>query len=64
MAAFIRGILDPFWRAGTIDRETYKRVLQRAASKVAAAHAGAKDARFLIAESDKIHKLVKQYLMQ
>jgi len=64
VCAFVQSVLDPFYRARTMDKAQYKTICNKCVNKVMSAHPRAKDSRFLIAESDRIQKLVKAYLLR
>ncbi|KAL0054689.1 hypothetical protein WJX82_001050 [Trebouxia sp. C0006] len=62
VAEYVRALLDPFYKAGIVDREMYKLVIKKAVAKILQNHISAEDTDFLIQESEQIQKLVREYI--
>ncbi|KAL0035140.1 hypothetical protein WJX79_002997 [Trebouxia sp. C0005] len=62
VAEYVRALLDPFYKAGIVDREMYKLVIKKAVAKILQNHSSAEDTDFLIRESEQILKLVREYI--
>ncbi len=45
-----------------LDKDMYKKVLQKVVDKILRTHSGAADASFLIDEASRIQKLVQDYI--
>ncbi|CAD7698862.1 unnamed protein product [Ostreobium quekettii] len=59
---FVRGVLKPFFKASIVSKEMYKEVAKKSVDKVMGAHSRDSDASFLIHESERIRKLIEQYI--
>ncbi|DBA97552.1 TPA: hypothetical protein ACH3X1_015245 [Trebouxia sp. C0004] len=62
VAEYVRALLDPFYKAGIVDREMYKLVFKKAVAKIVQNHSSAEDTDFVIQESEQIQKLVRDYI--
>ncbi|KAL3133325.1 hypothetical protein ABBQ38_007202 [Trebouxia sp. C0009 RCD-2024] len=59
---YVKALLDPFYKAGIIDREMYKLVIKKSVNKIVQTHVHAQDADFLLQESDQIQRLLRDYI--
>ena len=60
---FIKRILDPYFAAGLIERETYKRIAGRALDKVLATHRREETADFILSDGMRIRSLIEEYVL-
>ena len=62
VVTFVKGVLRPYHKSKLITTEEYKQVAERASKKILERHAGEASGDFLIRASEKITRLVNEYV--
>ncbi|KAF5834324.1 hypothetical protein DUNSADRAFT_9025 [Dunaliella salina] len=58
VVAFVRGLLNPLYKARLIPKDRFKAIVQRSSQKIMDRHQGAPDASFLLHEHEAIRRFV------
>ena len=62
VVTFVKGVLRPYHKSKLITTEEYKQVAERASRRILERHAGEASGDFLIRASEKITRLVNEYV--